>query len=262
MDLRCNAHGPGELVTGFPVPEFEWRRQVCPKFLGDPNTSMPCSQTPAGLGARPCGSLRGRVTPQPSFGRSALRCCLPPLPLRRLPRSAEFRGSIARPTCSLSTLRHLVSPSGHARLASGGWPALTWQARPAGSQWRFQICSYISSPSSRLLLAQGSFLRPSRSRPTLPNGVQNPASRTLPAKVTVAKIVARLSVRRPHVFSILSDSAGMTARTRWCHPGRRARVVHAPLLPHSIPAPRARRSGKRRRWSSSRTATRKFCAES
>jgi len=42
---------------------------------------------------------------------AALRCCLPQFQKRRLPQDVKFRGSITRPTGSLSTLRGLEALS-------------------------------------------------------------------------------------------------------------------------------------------------------
>jgi len=60
-----------------------------PRFLGDPPVHMPCSPTPA-------ESLSQAI--------SALRCSLPQMKQRRLPRGM-FRGSITRPIHSRPTLR-------------------------------------------------------------------------------------------------------------------------------------------------------------
>lgn len=66
------------------------------------------------------------------------RC--PELP--RLPRSLLFRGSVTRPTCSLSTLRGEGSPQRHARLASGWWPAFAGRDwLPAGFLRGFHVMS-------------------------------------------------------------------------------------------------------------------------
>src|SRR5664280_550369 len=79
---------------------------------------MPCShQTPAGP--------RRQAT-------STLRCCLPPSVRRRLPQLCEFRGSLTRPTHSLSTLHRSSYPHG-ARLAPGWRPPLPDGLLPAGS---------------------------------------------------------------------------------------------------------------------------------
>ena len=91
--------------AALPGRSLEVETTGSPKFPGDPNACMPCSQTPA----RP----RRQASPNPFAGRpssmisSALRYGLPSFPRRRLSPSAVFRGSITRPTSSLSTLRRL-----------------------------------------------------------------------------------------------------------------------------------------------------------
>ena len=79
---------------------------------------------------------------------------LPRFPeLTRLPRLRVFRGSITRPTRSLSTLRSAGSPRRHARLASGWWPAFARRGlHPPGSYEWFQVIDTSSTP--RLCLAQ------------------------------------------------------------------------------------------------------------
>jgi hypothetical protein len=85
------------------------RRQDLPGSWQDPSMNVPCSSTPA---------------ESPRSATAALRCCLPLSRQCRLPRFLCFRGSITRPMHSLSTLRRNELPHCHARLASGGWPAL------------------------------------------------------------------------------------------------------------------------------------------
>ena len=73
---------------------------------------------------------------------------------RRLPRCI-FRGSITRPTRSLSTLRRTGHPSAAQDSLPTGGPALVGRAwLPAGSHRRFRhITQSCVSPSSRLSLA-------------------------------------------------------------------------------------------------------------
>jgi hypothetical protein len=69
------------------LPSLEAPRS--PRFLGDPSAA--------------CRTLRPRRRPAP--GLTVPGCCLPRSERRRLPGQVFFRGSIARPTPSLSTLR-------------------------------------------------------------------------------------------------------------------------------------------------------------
>ena len=78
-----------------------------PRFPENPPVPMPCSSTPAG--PRAPGHTASRHGPRSDNGEG-------------YPQQWFFRGSIARPRHSLSTLRGLVSPHRDARLASGCWP--------------------------------------------------------------------------------------------------------------------------------------------
>jgi len=154
-------------VRRHPARLFEWKRQVCPKSPGDPSTNMPCSQTPAGLGARPGGSVLMQVTPRvrPSIQRSAVAFHTSPgcRPRERF----TFRGSVTRPAGSLSTPVDPRSPPDHARLV---WPAFpgrfcTW-ARSRG----FRVASYISSPLLSFLGARRKVSGVCRARRRVPGG--------------------------------------------------------------------------------------------
>jgi len=99
--------------------------------------NVPCSPTPAG---------------PPRSATTALRCCLPPtVRRRRLPRQILISGlnHTARPLAAYASYGGLLHR--HARLASGGWPALPGGADyPPGPNERFQV---IPSFFPRLRLA-------------------------------------------------------------------------------------------------------------
>lgn len=114
------------LVRRYPGPD---RSRPPRKQQGLPGSwgslvCMPCSRTPVDLRAGPL-----RVFALQHFG-VAFRCWYD------VGSTTIFRGSITRPTHSLSTLRSQGRPLDHARLASGWGPALTGRAtrlsRPAG----------------------------------------------------------------------------------------------------------------------------------
>ena len=112
FETACSPSGaftrPGGLFTGFPSPDASRMEMTRPpRFLEDPLARVPCSSTPA----RP----RRPAT-------LTLRCCLPRLLPRRLSPQTFFRGSITRPTYSLSTLR------------SRGRPRTTQDSLPGGGQ--------------------------------------------------------------------------------------------------------------------------------
>jgi len=130
-----------------------------PRFLGSPLAPMPRSQTPVGpsrlamrtsetTGSRCCRRLspaaRGRCRClNPLLGRCLAASWrvgfVPALNDGEDPNECVFRGSIARPRHSLSTLRSPASRRRHARLACSRWPTLAardWL--PAGLRVRFQ----------------------------------------------------------------------------------------------------------------------------
>ena len=102
-------HGRG-LLTGFPLPVSS-RTEIArsPRFLGNPNARVPCSPTPAGP-RRPaiCGAP---VLPSAFFTASAPAKTV----LSGLNRTARILAVYAS---------QQESPPDHARLASGGWPAV------------------------------------------------------------------------------------------------------------------------------------------
>jgi len=110
-----------------------------PRFLGSPLVPLPCSRTPAAP-ALLC-HYRNQVLP-------------PHTENRRPQHSTDFRGSITRLQHSLSTLPDSDFPT-LARLASGGWQALTgWDLNPLDSKANFMYGGYsILSQRSRLGLA-------------------------------------------------------------------------------------------------------------
>jgi hypothetical protein len=93
--------GPGHPTAGqgneirSPHPDHNaWRRSGPPRFLESPPVSMPCSRTPADLRARP--NTARRHGPRASYYEGSPQ--------------VGFRGSIARPRHSLSTLRPVGRP--------------------------------------------------------------------------------------------------------------------------------------------------------
>jgi hypothetical protein len=123
---------PGAFGCGRTEPPFaEWRRWMS-QVPGEPSTLMPCSLTPAG----PRHQANYNVSTRPLLFATA-----------RAPTTIAFRGSIAGPRRSLSTLRNLKLPPDHARLASGRWPALPGGlGGPQGSYERFPSCFLTSLP--------------------------------------------------------------------------------------------------------------------
>ena len=112
------------------------RRRQDPQVPGGPSVNVPCSPTPAG---------------PPRSATTALRCCLPPIGQRRLPRQMLISGL----NHTARTLAVYASQGGllhrHARLASGGWPTLPGgTGYPSGPNERFQV---IPSSFPRLCLA-------------------------------------------------------------------------------------------------------------
>jgi len=113
---------PGVLVTELPRSlGLLWTEatQALPGSWRTPMHARPALRPRPDLGARPIqrlGAATGiATTVAPAFIR--------------------FRGSITRPTCSLSTLRGTGRPCYHARLASGWWPAFAGRDwLPAGSE--------------------------------------------------------------------------------------------------------------------------------
>jgi hypothetical protein len=91
-----------------PLPVARRRRQDLPGSWQDPVMNVPCSSTPA---------------EPPRSTTTALRYCLPPSRRCRLPRLLCFRGSITRPTHSLSTLRRMDCSIATQDSLPDGWPA-------------------------------------------------------------------------------------------------------------------------------------------
>jgi len=121
-DRRRAVEGIGELMFRTPEPELSVETDGSPRFPETPRVLWPCSPTPA----RPS-------TPGP-FGVSAWS----PLLTRARTPAMIFRGSIARPGHSLSTLRSEGRPSPRktrfrlpARLCRAGF------VHPQGSDERF-----------------------------------------------------------------------------------------------------------------------------
>ena len=81
------------------------------------------------------------------------RCCLPRTQPRRLPRHVRFRSSIARPTCSLSTLRGLGRPSTPQDSLPDRW--LAFVGAGLGTRW---ISSQGFEASGHLILLVQTFL--------------------------------------------------------------------------------------------------------
>ena len=132
---RRPAVGSGELVFRFPSRKMSVETDGAPKFLGTPRVPWPCSPTPA-----------GSVTP----GHRGVPTRSPRLTRARTP-AMIFRGSIARPGHSLSTLRREGRPSTtQDSLPAAGQLCRAGFVNPQGSDERF--------PSSRLFpLSQASW---------------------------------------------------------------------------------------------------------
>ena len=121
-DRRRAVEGIGALVVRAPKPELSVETDGPPRFPGTPRVPWPCSPTPA------------RPSTPGHFGVSAWS---PRLTRARTP-AMIFRGSIARPWHSLSTLRREGRPSPRktrfrlpARLCRAGF------VHPQGSNERF-----------------------------------------------------------------------------------------------------------------------------
>jgi hypothetical protein len=88
----CHAGGgPGVCHTGCPIPVLNVETTGLPRFLGNPSVDVPCSSTPTG----PAGP--GLFSPTDAAFRSRKGVGSPD--------NRFFRGSITRPTHSLSTPR-------------------------------------------------------------------------------------------------------------------------------------------------------------
>ncbi len=116
-----------------PVRILGWRRQGLPGSWG--------------THARACPALRPRRD-RKRQAIAACRCGLPPSERRRLPQTGYFRGSITRPTHSLSTLRRMDhSTATQDSLPAAGQALPGGIGYPLGSNERFQLLH-------RLLLSQ------------------------------------------------------------------------------------------------------------
>src|SRR5580700_5403 len=124
------------LFTGFPTTGYFDGDDRTSQVPGGPAMNVPCSPTPVG---------------PPRSATTALRCCLPPIGRRRLPRQILISGlnHTARTLAVYASQGGL--PHRHARLASGGWPTLPGgTGYPPGPIERFQV---IPSSFPRLRLA-------------------------------------------------------------------------------------------------------------
>jgi hypothetical protein len=130
--LNAAAAGQGFSLPGYPSIRVSRGGGRASQVPGEPIVYMPCSLTPA-------GPLRQAI--------SALRCCLPPFLRRRLPRRESFGAQ----SHGLHTrcLRFVTTVSrGHARLASGCWPALPGGiGYPLGSYAEFQSFLHLILPA-------------------------------------------------------------------------------------------------------------------
>lgn len=141
-------------IVASPTTALTTESAGSPRFLVSPHTLMPCSLTPVG---------------PPRQTIAALRCCLPLLPRRRLPRCLYFGAPSHGLLASCVRFAESVSLP-HATLGSGCWSALPdGVGYPLGTNVRFQL------PSSSILLTQAlpgarKFKTPicRRSIPTLP----------------------------------------------------------------------------------------------
>ncbi len=141
---------PG-LFTGFPNRPLDVESSGPPRFLENPPVDVPCSLTPARPQDQACYG--------PGLLPSATRTA------SALATIQFFRGSITRPTHSLSTLRSPGCPgTTQDSLPAGGLLCRTG-FEPAGSL-REVSALYIASSSPRLLLAHTSPLTPSPRTPS------------------------------------------------------------------------------------------------
>ena len=109
---------------GHPKPDSPVEPFGSPRFLGSPLVPLPCSRDP-GRAPSSCHSDKAMLPPQ--------------VRPRRPQQSCNFRGSFAQLQYSLSTLPDSGFPT-LARLASGGWQALTgWDSNPLDSFGEFQV---------------------------------------------------------------------------------------------------------------------------
>ena len=106
-----------------PSHRFLMEQFGSPRFLESPLVPLPCSRDP-GRAPLPCHSSKTVLPPQ--------------VTPRRPQHSCNFRGSFTRLQYLLSTLPDSAFPT-LARLASGGWQALTgWDSNPLDSFGEFQ----------------------------------------------------------------------------------------------------------------------------
>ncbi len=125
--MECDAGGRGfsRFRSGYPCPDLGWRRQGLPGSWG--------------THARACPALRPRRD-RKRQAIAASRCGLPPPKRRRLPQTGYFRGSITRPTHSLSTLRRVDhSTATQDSLPAAGQALPGGTGYPLGSNERFQL---------------------------------------------------------------------------------------------------------------------------
>lgn len=112
-----------------------------PRFLGSPRRACPA--------LRPRWSRRHQAITVPAILSSAILTA-------STSTTTRFRGSITRPTPSLSTLRSRGHPRTTQDSLPGGWPALPGRGwLPAGLQRRFQFTIHLHQalPGARIIRA-------------------------------------------------------------------------------------------------------------
>ncbi len=150
FDRRRAVEGIGALVFRAPEPELSVETDGSPRFPGTPRVPWPCSPTPA----------------EPNTPGHCDVSAWSPRLTRTRTSARSFRGSIARPWHSLSTLRSEGRPSPRktrfrlpARLCRAGF------VHPQGSDERFP--SFESLPPLLSFPAQCQFIFSWRCRPDL-----------------------------------------------------------------------------------------------
>jgi len=171
------ARSPGGLLRRhptFPAACLGWRRPDLPGSLKTPVQACPALRPRRDLDAH---TASGPGSPPRCL--LASRCRLPPFPRRRLPHRQISRGSITRPTCSLSTLRSPGRPgTTQDSVPAGGQPCRAGLDTRRVSMKSFGSTSCFSSSFPGLRLAHGNDFPPgSGPRRVVSDGVCPPGRR-------------------------------------------------------------------------------------
>src|SRR5215472_5003392 len=147
---------PSSVLRGAPTPHRPSRFTSFPSFRryrhhagGDEASQVPRDPLHACPALRPRRDLH--AGPSVACDLPACRCCLPVCQRRRLSRCLGFRGSMTRPTCSLSTLRSQDrSCATQDSLSGGGQPCPRWISAHRGSSNGFHGQFIAASSISEL----------------------------------------------------------------------------------------------------------------